>query len=47
MSKEVGGMVGSRREKGVVSARPDSAPTARRLTRLACGGYSGLFPGPG
>ena len=33
MSKEVGGMVGSRRVTGAGSARPESAPTARRLGR--------------
>ena len=33
MSKEVGGMVRSKRVKGIRSARPESAPTARRLGR--------------
>ena len=35
MSKEVGGMVGARRVKRAGSARPESAPTARRLGREA------------
>ncbi len=33
MSKEVGGMVQSRRVKGTGSARPESGPTLRRLGR--------------
>ena len=44
MSKEIGGMVRSKWVKGIGSARPESAPTARRLARAPWRPRSGASP---